>query len=155
MNDNIGTLIEPQPVQFTWGAPGWYVLAGLLLVVIVAVIVMIVRHYRRNRYRSEALAWLVSREKEMSQHPEVVVYDATMLMKRIVISRYGREHASVREREWIGLLNDTCKGQLFSDADSTWLTQSLYAGGTKIAAADVQAYLNKTRTWIKRHRYAL
>ncbi|MGC3946512.1 MAG: DUF4381 domain-containing protein [Chryseolinea sp.] len=156
MQDDIGTLIEPQPVQFSWGAPGWYVLAGLVLVFVLVIVAMIVRHYRKNKYRREALLWLASREREINkQHPDQIVYDATMLMKRIAISRYGREHAAIREGEWITFLNNACKSPLFSDTDSAWLTQALYASGSDIASTDVQNYLNKTKVWIKRHRYAL
>ena len=156
MNDNIGTLIEPQPVPFTWGAPGWYVLAAWLLIIIVGIILMIIRHYKKNRYRREAIDWLVRREKEMTnQRPDLIVYDATMLVKRIVMTRYGREHTSTRNEEWITFLNEACKTQLFTASDSEWLTQTLYAPGSDLRTEDVASYLNKTKTWIKRHRYAL
>ncbi|MEJ1240242.1 DUF4381 domain-containing protein [Chryseolinea sp. T2] len=156
MNDDIGTLIEPQPVQFTWGAPGWYVLAASLLLAIAGIVLMIIRHYRKNRYRREAIDWLARRESEMTgQRPDLIVYDATMLVKRIVMTRYGREHSATRKDEWIAFLNEACKAQLFSTADGDWLTQTLYAGGQDIRKEDVTSYLDKTKTWIKRHRYAL
>lgn len=156
MDDEIGTLIEPEPVQFTWEAPGWYVLGVMLFVVTVVITILIVRHYRRNRYRREAIAWLVNRQKDlMDQPPHMIVYDATMLMKRIVISRYGRRYAAARGGEWITFLNTCCRRDLFSPQDDAWITQCLYVGHTSVGDTDIQAYLNKTRTWIKSHRYAL
>lgn len=155
MNDDIGTLIEPPPVEFTFGAPGWYVLGSLLLFSLFAITVLFVRHYRRNQYRRDALSWLAGREQHLQKTPDVLLYDATTLLKRIVMLRYGREFASIRGRDWIALLNSSCRSTLFADEDADWITHALYAPGGTIAGEEVQRYLNKTRTWIKRHRYAL
>jgi len=155
MNEDIGKLIEPAPVQFTWGAPGWYVLTGLLLLCLLAVVVLFVSYYRRNRYRREALSWLALREEQLMTAPSAVVYDATLLLKRIVMTRYGREHASVRGSDWIELLNRTSGSSVFSREDAAFITDALYVSGAKISDLEAHAYLNKTRTWIKQHRYAL
>jgi len=157
MNDDIGTLIEPDPIKFSWGAPGWYVLGIVLLLLIFVVMVMVYRHYQKNKYRRTALSWLESRESTMLAHqPSQVVYDAAMLMKRIAISRYGRSHvAAVREQEWITFLNKVCKSQLFSPGDAEWLNRTLYAAGDAVKESETKTFVDKTKKWIKNHRYAL
>src|SRR5688572_18979039 len=128
MND-IGKLIEPDPVKFTWGAPGWYILGIALLLLISVILILIYRHYQKNKYRRAALSWLESRERTMlARAPRQVIYDAAMLTKRIAIMRYGRNLvAPVRDKEWVTFLNKVCKSQLFSDSDAEWLTRTLYA----------------------------
>jgi hypothetical protein len=157
MNDDIGTLIEPDPVKFTWGAPGWYVLGTVLLLLICTVLIVIYRHYQKNKYRRTALSWLESKEERMlNQTPEQVIYDATMLMKRIAMSRYGRSHvAALRDDEWMTFLNNVCKSHPFTDADAKWLTNILYASSGRLNESETKSFIDKTKKWIKYHRYAL
>jgi cytochrome b subunit of formate dehydrogenase len=156
MNDDIGTLIAPAPVQFSWNEPGWYVLGVLVLLVVVAVLFVIYRYWRRNKYRRDALSWLTERETSlMNTRPDLLVYDSTMLLKRIVMTRYGRKHATIRDSEWIAFLNSTCNAPLFAEQDARWLNKILYASGGGTTTAEVSAFLNKTKNWIKLHRHAL
>ncbi|HEX6226247.1 MAG TPA: DUF4381 domain-containing protein [Chryseolinea sp.] len=157
MNDDIGTLIEPDPVKFTWGAPGWYVLGIAVLILICAFLIMFYRHYQKNKYRRAALSWLESREGTLlTQAPEQIIYDAAMLMKRIAISRYGRNHtAALRDDEWINFLNKVCKSQLFTAGDAEWLTRTLYQSGENLKESETKSFIIKTKRWIKDHRYAL
>ena len=157
MKDDIGTLIEPEPVGFSWGAPGWYVLAGLILLTILVLILLIYKHYQKNKYRRSAVSWLERREAEMfSQHPVALVYDAAVLMKRIAITRYGRiEVAGIRDDEWITFLNKCCKAPLFEAHDAEWLRKVLYASKQEVKQNDVRLFIGKTKTWIRKHHYAL
>jgi cytochrome b subunit of formate dehydrogenase len=157
MNDDIGTLIEPDPVKFTWGAPGWYVVGIVLLLLVCAVLIMFYRHYQKNKYRRAALSWLESRERTMlAQKPAEVIYDAAMLMKRIAISRYGRNQvAAVREQEWMIFLNKVSKSQLFSAGDAAWLSNILYTAAGSLKESETKSFIAKTKKWIKSHRYAL
>jgi hypothetical protein len=155
MQDEVGTLIEPASVPFTWSAPGWYVV-GALLVLVVAVGLLIIYHqYRKNKYRRTALARLSWLERDLNSHPERLVYEATMLLKRMVMARYGRNQAAIRETDWITFLNQACKTTLFAESDAQWITHALYAQDPAIAPDDVAQFMVKTRIWIKRHRYAL
>jgi len=155
MNDEAGTLIEPTPVTFHWGAPGWYVVGALFLLTLIAAVVIVYRHYQRNRYRRAALNWLSAQESSFHANPTRLAYEATMLVKRIVMARYGRKKSSIVEEEWITFLNSACKVPPFSSDDGQWLTRTLYATNAEVPLTEVQQYVSKTRTWIKRHRYAL
>lgn len=156
MNDDIGTLIEPAPVQFSWHEPGWYVLGGLLVLTLIMLLLMIYRHWRKNRYRRDALSWLSAREASLiNTQPDLLVYDSTMLLKRIVMTRYGRKHATIRDNDFIAFLNSACKTTLFAEQDALWLHKVLYASGAGTTPAEVSDFLNKTRKWIKLHRHAL
>jgi hypothetical protein len=156
MNNDVGTLVEPAPVTFTWGAPGWYVLSVGLLLLLVLVAIIIYRHYMKNRYRRSALSWLEQREGALSAQPDQLIYDATMLMKRVAITRYGRRGvADLRDEEWIAFLNKVCKPALFSESDGAWLNKVLYIPGESLNENEVRSFITKTKKWIKDHRYAL
>ncbi|RFM27314.1 DUF4381 domain-containing protein [Deminuibacter soli] len=153
MQQDFGELIEPAPVRFSFGAPGWYVLAALVLLLLMLLAMVIVRYLKRNHYRKTALQWLAAEEQRGPQ-PDALVYAANMLLKRIAMRNYGRERvAAVQGEEWIKLLNTTCRKPCFDAADSALLQHDLYAAGTLPLSRAVEFVL-KSKRWIKTHRHA-
>ena len=55
MDEQYGKLIEPHEIPFRFGAPGWYVVAVLLVLLMMGITWLIVRWYKRNYYRREEL----------------------------------------------------------------------------------------------------
>ena len=55
---NLRDLALPAEVSLWPPAPGWWILAAAVAVSVMILIVMAVRHYRRNTYRREALQQL-------------------------------------------------------------------------------------------------
>jgi hypothetical protein len=101
MDNEVGKLIEPAPVAFSFSAPGWYVVGGLFLLSVFLVMYLIVRRYISNQYRRKALIFLADIEHEHCSAGEMV-YETNMLIKRIAMSRYGRQRVSaLRADEWI------------------------------------------------------
>lgn len=156
MNDDVGTLIEPAPVTFTWGSPGWYVLGVIILLVIVIVLLIVNHHYQKNKYRKAALSFLKKKEGLLATQPVQAVYDTAMLMKRVAITRYGRTKvASLRDKEWISFLNRSCRSSMFTESDGVWLGRVLYIPGEPVQEKDASGFIVKAKKWIKDHRYAL
>ena len=129
MDEQYGQLIERhKQVAFTFGAPGWYVLGVVLLLVIAVVVRLGLRSYRKNRYRRQALM-----EMKTYAGDATALYRTNMLLKRIAMTRYGRaETAGIRGKEWIAFLNKSRGRELFGAADAVLLDQ-LYAGGTGVS----------------------
>lgn len=155
MNDDIGSLIEPVPVQFSLGAPGWYVLGAIVALLILVASVLLYRQYKRNLYRRDALAFLTMQQTNLENDSIRLLYEASILLKRIVMARYGREHASITGIAWVNFLNSVCKARPFDEQDGTWISTVVYSSGSDVTTESVHAYLEKTRKWIKLHRYAL
>lgn len=157
MRDTIPALeqfIEPTPIRFTPDAPGWYVVGGVLLVVLLCVAFFIYRHYRKNLYRRVALRWLEQEEKRFSNNREYVrmVYAADMLAKRISIQVYGRENtASLQGAEWIDHLNKTSPLVSFSTADER-VIRTVYESEPQVNEQEASEFLSKIKRWIKKHR---
>lgn len=155
MNDSFGNLIEPSPVQFTFGAPGWYVLGALLLLFLIISAWLLYKHYNRNKYRSIALEFLRQKEKEFHSQKDYsqLVYESNMIMKRIAMTYFDRSNvASLREDNWKSFLNDTGRKEIFTNDDMKVLA-SLYAA-TPTEQAATQFMVN-TKWWIRKHKRSL
>lgn len=153
MNDQYGKLIEPPPVSFSFGAPGWYVLAALLLSVVLSIAVLIWRHYLKNKYRTHALQWLDAKQQEytVNNNYNALVYETTMLVKRIAISKYGRNVVAGKRKEaFIEYINSKYKAVEFNDADKTLLSDTIYTD-KNIEQHTAEQFVSKARQWIKQH----
>ncbi len=156
MNDTIptiGQLIEPADVRFSFDTPGWYVVGGSILLFILVSVFFAWRHYRRNHYRRAAICWLQKEEQRLSatNEWEQLVYTSDMLVKRIAMQRYGREISSLRGKEWLDYINRTWRSAF--TADDAKLLDDLYASTGNIDAHRANSFVDKTKHWIKTHRY--
>lgn len=153
MDPQYDHLIEPSRIPFSFGAPGWWVLGAVLLLLLALVVWLIIRHRRHNRYRRKALALL-------EQCADL--YSANMLLKHVAMTVYPRSStAALRAADWIAFLNSTRHKPLFDANDANALA-AMYnreqlpaanaAAAPNTAAA---AFRNKAREWIKQHRHAL
>jgi hypothetical protein len=149
-------LIEPSPVPFSFGAPGWYVLGALLLLAFIALAWLAIVRYRRNKYRRVALRQLTTWVPDYQRSGNYAdwVYVTNNLVKRVAMHVYGRNLvASSRASEWIGFLNKTCRRADFSDEDEQLLSQFLFQPPQLITADKASSFSDKARYWIKKHKH--
>jgi len=151
MDEQYGELIEPHKVPFSFGAPGWYVLGGILLLLCIALLCMIVRIYNRNLYRKKALQWI---DEKIAHQPATILYDTNMLLKQVAMTKYERaDVAAIRNIEWMNFLNLSMRKNVFNEADTQLLQRQLYTtepdAATNIAT---NIFLNKAKQWIRKHR---
>jgi len=155
MDEQYGQLIEPSSVPFSFGAPGWYVLGAFMLLVTVGIGWLIFLQYKRNLYRRQALKMISAAESGFrdSGAAAPLLYDTNMLLKRVAMSRYGREHAaSVKGLDWINFLNQSCSKALFDENDNRLLEEQLYAPDKEPNInASVKNFLDKSKKWIRDH----
>ncbi len=150
--DTLGQLIEPSPISFTPEAPGWKVMLLLLLAVIFLISLAWWFYYRKNRYRQIAIQFLQDLESATGKTHLSLVYSANMLLKRIAMQQYGRERtAGLREQEWLDFLNATGKSVGFDEEDRKLLSL-LYENSKTIEENQIQAFIVKTKQWIKTHK---
>src|SRR5580658_3781437 len=136
MADQFGQLIEPSQVNFAFGAPGWYVLGALAFLMLLIVAWLWVRHYKKNRYRRQALHWLADREAYCirRQAYPALVNEGNILIKRIAIRKYGRAAvAGKRSSEWIAYINGTWREASFDKNDEQLLNKGLYASNEGVS----------------------
>jgi hypothetical protein len=148
--------IEPARIPFSYQSPGWYMLATLLLIALALLVFFIIRQYRKNRYRSQALRFLsvLQQQYGASDSYQLLAYQTAILIKRIAIAKYGRTAvAGLCGNPWIHWLNATIKKKTknkFGDTDLRLVGDGIYAD-QKLTAEQVNPFVEKAKTWIRYH----
>ena len=152
--DNIGNIIEPEPIGFTLEAPGWYLLAGVALVMILVYAYFAWRKYQNNKYRREALSTF-----EMLQSANLeagpLIFGLLEVLKRVTLTSYGRTGvAPLNGNAWIHFLEEKNKGEpVFSESSRVIISTSLYQGrNIKVDDPQLQRFLEECTKWIRTHR---
>lgn len=148
-----GKLIEPQPVAFSFGAPGWYVLGAVCLLAVLFIAWLLWQHYQKNKYRKYALQWLDVKQQELSStnNYNALVYETTMLLKRVAMTKYGRDQvAGKRGNEFTTYINSTWRAKAFDANDEALFTNSIYSE-TTIEQQKAELFVSKAKQWIKKH----
>jgi hypothetical protein len=131
---NLRDIVVPPAVSFWPPAPGWWVVGAACLVAVGIAAAAVVRHWRRNAYRREALRALEAADGR----------DISAILKRAALAAFPREQvASLNGAAWLGFLDRT-GGTAFAGTALLALTY----GGT----GDRAAVVTQARRWIERHR---
>lgn len=149
-------MIAPEGVAFWPPAPGWY---GLFAIVILALAYMayrIVRQWRRNRYRREALMQLTRIREDGAQEPRPVDIAAlNHLLKLTAIHCYTRERvASLSGKPWLEFLSESCSKSDFNLAPGNLLGDAgfLESGKFLVSRDQWMDLIAEAETWIRKHR---
>ena len=156
MNDtgslqNLNDIVVPDPVSWWPPAPGWYVLAAILLIIFILLAIRHWRNWRGNRYRRQSLTELsLIRAKSsaayMGRLPE--------LLKRTALSVWPREEvASLSGRSWHRFLDQSAGMDLFCSGAGDTLDRLAYCGNSDHAATDQELgqVLDAAETWLNDH----
>ena len=133
---NLKPLIAPDPVTWWPPAPGWWLLGILLFCVFITLAMRgwkRWRHYRGTRYQREALQLLESMDH---------VADIALLIRRVAISAFGREHAATAT--W----NEVCASM--DEISLQLLTESQYRFNKDMPVDTIEHLRQQTELWIKK-----
>ena len=146
---NLNDIVGPAPVPWWPPAPGWYVLAGLVLVLATWFIVAASRSWFRNRYRREALNELAQLRSDQSSSGWRAV---PALLKRTALASFPRTRvASLSGDEWINFLCSTVN-QPGMDREAGVLLERAAYGTSGFEASEIDHLFKAAETWIRRHR---
>lgn len=122
-------------------APGWWMLAALLLLGLALCAWFCYRHWRRNAYRRAALAALAS-QRDLQQ--------LNRLLKRCAIARYGQaKAAALHGQAWVDFLQASCRKPPFSADSAALLASATYAPGDHRLPPGLR---QEAQRWLRRHR---
>lgn len=100
---NLGSLLEPASVPFTFETIGWPILAMLIALSILIAAFWQIRKYRHNRYRREALAEL----HQISAHQKNLC-QIFVVLKRTAIVAFTRETVgNLSGKAWLQFLEES------------------------------------------------
>ena len=152
--DPVAGLIDfPLPREVSLWPQTWEarIAAVVLLVALVAGVWSLLRYWRLNRYRREALAELnrIGRASQGAQ--EQVLKALALLVRRTALAAFPREQvAPLLGPSWLAFLDRSYGGQEFSQGVGRLLVAGPYQ---QIAPADAElkSLLVLVRRWIRGH----
>ena len=148
-------IVVPAPVAPWWPlAPGWYLLAGLLMLVIGWGLWRMLRRRRARRYRVEALAELHALRRNPAQTREAVA-GILVLLKRTALAAYPRvQVASLNGAAWWRFLDLSGGKTRFADGLGDFAEKLVYAqqGVDQTSKRDIKRLYRAAEQWIRRHR---
>ena len=156
--DALANIVQPEAVSFTPVTVGWKILALIVAVALAAAAWMAFRHWRRNRYRREALAELetLSAAATGSGPGKVEALRALpVLLRRVVLSVEERaDVASLSCGPWLDYLDARYPGRGFTQGPGRHVEAMGYLPDPQVDGLDpqtVKALLGEVRGWIERH----
>lgn len=150
-NLDLGPILEPEPIKFSFDTPGWYIIGGLLLVAFLILTIRWIKHYRKNAYRRNAIKKLnlinASTSKiELGQQ----FLDLLVILKLAAFQAYGRkEVATLYGKPWLIFLESKGKNTPFSSFEST-VSKAIYEN-TSPNAKELNDFKNLSKKWIETH----
>jgi hypothetical protein len=146
--DLLHGIVMPDPVPLRPMTPGWLILAGWLLAVLILGARYLIRLRRLNRYRREALAVLKTIEGERDLSPVESAQQIAALLKRTALAAYPRQQvASLSGKEWAQFLRESAN----NDRQIADAAASLAAASYR-PDADGRELSAPARRWIRLHR---
>ena len=146
---NLHPLREPVPIGWWPPAPGWWLLAALLLVAVALLAWYLIRRYRANGYRRQALAQLtqLAQQYRQQQDEQQFLADTNALLKSVALVAYPRRDVAASSgAPWLDFLNTKLK------PDSQFPTEFVTGAYLKNSPGiDADRLQRCAATWIRRH----
>jgi hypothetical protein len=141
-------LEQPAPVPLLPQAPGWWIVAGWLLAVLVLAALQFARWRRRNRYRRAALAEINSLAARQDMQPAESAQRIATVLKRTALVAYPRaEIASLHGAAWAQFLVESAGNDSQVAAAADLLASAAYRPD-----ANPDALRGPASRWIRLHR---
>lgn len=139
----------PEAISYFPQTPAWYILFGVIAVLILFILWKQYKHYRNNKYRRVALTELlkIKSERTYQEIPELV--------RRVALVFSDRDEvASLSGETWLEFLNKSYKGNGFSSDVGSLFVDLAYSSQTRIdqyRQSKNEELVNLISEWIKKH----
>jgi flagellar biosynthesis/type III secretory pathway M-ring protein FliF/YscJ len=141
-------LVVPEPVPWLPQTPGWWIVLGWLVAVVLLAAWQIVRRRRRNRYRRDALAELKAIEIDSGTDTDKAAQRIAGVLKRTALVAYPRRDvAGLYGTAWARFLTESAGNDRQVADAAEELAAAAYRPG-----ADPKVLNGPARRWIRRHR---
>ena len=146
----------PAPVSYMPQTWGWWALLGIVLVALLAVAARAYWHWRRNRYRREAMQRLA--QLRTHDDPLSALRELPTLLKRVALSMPVPQAAgTLQDAEWQAFLNKHSTQPLPEDF-SQQLALLAYAPDEQLLALPGelrQQVFDTCALWVEQHHVAV
>lgn len=151
VQNDIGPLIEPDPIRFSFDSPGWYLLGGIIFILSCLLLLKVIKNYRKNAYRRDAIEKLGQIE---NVNPKEVNYTTLnhifTLLKIVAFQTYGRhEVAAMHGSEWLTFLESKAANVSFNKYEED-IYRAVYKE-EKVPEKVVIELISQSKKWIQTH----
>ena len=156
MNDQLSQLRDihlPEPVSAWPPAWGWWLLLGLILVIIILLTIWLYRRYQRGRLQRRALKELARIEQDYQQQGDTRHYLQALntLLKYIACQRpSNRSVATLTGDSWLNYLNQSGNTQVFTQGNGRLLGDAVYRPA--VSKEELSELSAQCRQWIRRQK---
>ena len=144
----------PESVGIWPLAPGWWLLIIVLSTTITLTIYYIVRRFKQNRYRHQALQ-LLSQVNVSDVSDGQFAKDVITLLKRtyITVSKTTLNEHQLSYQHWYENLSQLSQSDFFTPEDYYTLSQSIYKPDrSELSYEKRNEILDIAKKWVKTHR---
>ena len=149
-------IIEPPAIGMWPWAPGWWLVALLVSLLLMRLMQYAIRYWRRNAYRREAEHALCRAASADFSHPSEQVSECLSVMRRCMLAIHRRKDvAALHGKNWSNALKACLPNAGDFEIDARVLRllhEGAYLPPHQITAGDAAALLAFTQHWIKAHR---
>lgn len=142
--------IPPEKIDMSPTGPGWYVLGGIISLLILVILIREYSHFLKNTYKRVAtrdIDTIVTNNLSLQES----VYQINTTLKRVAITSYDRDQvAHLNGQTWIDFLNEHWKGN-FTDKESELLMDAAYMKPSENSSEVLSQLIQSSKKWIKNH----
>lgn len=155
MNPDLSQLRDihlPAPISWWPPAPGWWLLA-VLVVAILFGLYFLYRRRLRNDWRRSALAELTRLRQQYQAQPtsaQIIVSELSVLLRRVAISCFPREEVAMLSGDkWLAFLDRGMgEGAAFQSEQGRLLAVAPYVADAAISAETLLGLFTLCENWI-------
>lgn len=138
----------PDPISVWPLAPGWYILAGLLLMCVLGLGIYFVYQYRKIRIKQHAVKLINQWQKKKNEPNFDCPNQVAALLKRVAMVFYPeRKTAHLYGDAWLAFLDETGRTQEFSQGAGRFFAEAHYQ---KNSPDNIDELCELAKRWIKR-----
>jgi len=146
----LGSIIEAEPVAFSFDTLGWKILFVILAFFISWLLFRFYKSYQKNAYRREAIKNINHLKTSLSSNKVELVSKVMFQLKQTALQTYSRkEVAALKGEEWLQFLDHKANLNYFSANNST-ISEAIYKGSLG-SSLNIESFLSSSIKWIKRH----
>lgn len=147
--EELGNILEPDPLTFTFETVGWKILAVLLFIGAIVVLYRQLKLYHKNTYRREAIKKMQVIETENASSQSKINH-LNIILKQVAIVAFGREQvAALYGDAWFSFLDSKHKNSDFAKYANTF-KNALYSD-EEVNKDTLEAISGITKKWINQH----
>lgn len=144
----------PKPISQLPLAPGWLILATLIIIGLIFVIFLLKAKFKKQRPKKQALHLLTAIKNKHLQNSNINVtcHEINLLLKRVALHYHPREKvAHLHDKEWLDFLNKSSQKLDFHKYHEFLLLYP-YQKSTVIPREEILTLIEHTKLWIEQQK---